>query len=179
MKRVVLASAAMAGALMMIPATADARPGFGGGFRGGGFGGGFRGGGFGGPRFGGGFGGFRGGGFGGPRCGGGVAGRGVFYRGAGFGGWRGGYGGWRGGYGGWGYRRGIGWGGVGVGLGLGLAAGTLYGAYGYPYGYGGWGGPYGYTTVGYDPYYSAGCYTVPRLTWTPYGYRRVLVERCY
>ena len=167
MKRVVLASAAMVGALMMIPATADARPGFG-GFHGGG---GFRGGGFGG--------GFRGGGFGGPRFGGGFAGRGGFYRGAGFGGWRGGYGGWRGGYGGWGYRRGYGWGGVGLGLGLGLAAGSLYGAYGYPYGYGGWGGPYGYTTVGYDPYYSSGCYTVPRLTWTPYGYRRVLVERCY
>ncbi len=159
MKRVVLASAAMVGALMMIPATADARPGFG-GFHGGGFHGG----------------GFRGGGFGGPRFGGGFAGRGFGYRGVGFGGWRGGYGGWRGG--GWGYRRGIGLGGVGLGLGLGLAAGGLYGGYGYG-GYGGWGGPYGYSTVGYDPYYGGGCYTVPRVRWTPYGYRRVLVEQCY
>ena len=35
------------------------------------------------------------------------------------------------------YRRGYGYGGIGLGLGLGLAAGSLYGAYGYPgYGYG-------------------------------------------
>ena len=27
--------------------------------------------------------------------------------------------------------------------------------------------------------YGGGCYTVPRVRWTPYGYRRVLVERCY
>src|SRR4051812_27693837 len=67
MKRVLLASAAMAGALMLLPATADAR-----GFGGGGFHGGFGGGGFRG-----GFGGYRGAGFGG-------------YRG-GFGGYRGGY----------------------------------------------------------------------------------------
>ncbi len=126
MKRVLMASAALVGALAMVPATAEAR-GFG-GFHGGGFhGGGFHGGGFGG---------FRGGGFGGG------------FRGAGFrpgwgGGWhRGGYG-WR--------RGGYGLGGLGLGLGLGLAAGGLYGGYGgYGYGY----GPYygGYSAVGYDPF---------------------------
>ena len=89
MKRVVLASAAMIGALAMIPATAEARGGFGGG----GFhGGGFHGGGFGGGGFRGGFGGFRGG-FGGGG-----------FRNAGFGGYRGGFGGYRGGFGG--YRGG-------------------------------------------------------------------------
>ena len=31
----------------------------------------------------------------------------------------------------------------------------------------------------YDYGYGGGCYTVPRVRWTPYGYRRVLVERCY
>ena len=59
--------------------------------------------------------------------------------------------------------------------GLGLAAGGLYGGYGPGYGY-------GYAPVGYGAYdygYGGGCYTVPRVRWTPYGYRRVLVERCY
>lgn len=52
-----------------------------------------------------------------------------------------------------------------------------YGYPGYGYGYGG-----GYAPVGYyggDYGYGGGCYTVPRVRWTPYGYRRVLVERCY
>jgi hypothetical protein len=64
-------------------------------------------------------------------------------------------------------------------VGLGLAAGGLYGGYGpgYGYGYGGGYAPVGYG--GYDYGYGGGCYTVPRVRWTPYGYRRVLVERCY
>ena len=68
-------------------------------------------------------------------------------------------------------------------MGLGVAAGGLYGGYGgygypgYGYGYGG-SAPVGYGYAG-DYGYGGGCYTVPRVRWTPYGYRRVLVERCY
>ena len=41
-------------------------------------------------------------------------------------------------------------------------------------GYGGY-----YAPAAYDYGYGGVCYTVPRVRWTPYGYRRVLVERCY
>ena len=34
------------------------------------------------------------------------------------------------------------------------------------------------SSYGGDYGYGGGCYTVPRVRWTPYGYRRVLVERC-
>ena len=84
--------------------------------------------------------------------------------------------GWRGGYGrGYGY----GLGGLGLGVGLGLAAGGLYGGYG---GYGGYPAyGYGYAPAAYGGYggYGGECYTVPRTRWTPYGPRRILVERCY
>jgi hypothetical protein len=63
--------------------------------------------------------------------------------------------------------------GLGIGLGLGLAAASAY-----PY-YGGYGyAPVGYYG-GYDYGYGGGCYEVPRVRWTPWGYRRVLVTRCY
>ena len=83
----------------------------------------------------------------------------------------------RGFYGGRGYGRGYGYGlgGLGLGVGLGLAAGGLYGGYG-GYGYPGYG--YGYAPVGYGYGYGGGCYTVPQVRYTPYGYRRVLVQRC-
>jgi hypothetical protein len=180
MKRIIVASAALVGALAYLPAGADARPigvggsgGLGGGnfrsalgaggvtgfgnpgFRGGGFAGrgGIGGGGFAGrPGIGGG--GFAGRpGFGGgvrPGYGGGIAG---VRPGFGNRGW---YGGnrWRNaGY----YRRGYGYGGLGLGVGLGLAAGGLYGAYGYPgYGYG-----YGYDDGYYAP---AGYYGTETVT---------------
>ncbi|MBD8908619.1 BA14K family protein [Methylorubrum zatmanii] len=180
MNRMILASAALVGALAYVPATADARPvggsgglgggnfrsalgaggvsGFGGGFRGGGAGlagGGFRGGGAG----------LAGGGFRGGGAGlgtGGFAGRPGFAAGRpGFGngvaGVRPGFGN-RGWYGGdrWrnaGWRRGYGYGGVGLGLGLGAGLGLAAGGlYGAgAYGYPGYGYGYGYDDGYYAP----------------------------
>jgi hypothetical protein len=169
MKHHVVAALTMAGALALLPATADARGGgfHGGGFHGGGFGGGFHGG-FGGFHGGGlrgagfGAGGFRAGriGAGGARVGlagvgaahsvasnevtiRNVVGRGAF-AGRGFNDRRR-----------FGFRRGIGYGGFGYGgLGLGLGLGLAAADYGYgyypDYYYGGPVAPaYGYAPVAY------------------------------
>jgi hypothetical protein len=108
---------------------------------------------------GGGFGGFHGGAFGGFRGGGFRGSYGGFHS-SGFGSFRGGYGGYGGFHRGFGFHRRYG------GFGAGLFAGSLIGAYGYPY-------DYGYPTYGYylNRYPSYGYF--------PYSYpaQRVVIVR--
>jgi hypothetical protein len=150
MKRLgyLVASAALAGALVASGPAEAFRGGFGGGGFHGGFGGGGWHGGFGGGGWHGGFGGWGRGGM--------FAGRSVA-----LGGWNRGWG-WGGR--GWGWRRGWGWGGwwpgYATGIGLGLAA--TYPWWGYDYPYYDYSSYYGYPYYGYGyPYYSSGY---------PYGY---------
>lgn len=144
--------------LAFVPTQAEARSGFGGGFRGGGFaGGGFRGG-FAGSGF---RGGFAGSGFRGSIVGSGFRGGFVGARP----GFRAGFvgPGFRGGYRYGGYRNGWRYGAPFL---FGAAAG-LYGAYGYPYSYSSYYNDYGDDCL------------APRRIWTAYGWRVRWVNVCY